>query len=46
MLTHTVYLNSDLEVDYKDDFYSIKATRDLPVGQLVLIEHVMWGDLN
>jgi hypothetical protein len=46
MFTNSVYLSSDVEIDYKDDFYSIKATRDLPVGHLVLIEHVMWGDVN
>jgi hypothetical protein len=28
------------------DFYSIKAKDDLPVGHMVLIEHVLWGDIN
>ena len=46
MFTHTVYLSADVEIDYHYDFYSIKATRDLPVGHLVLIEHVMWGDIS
>lgn len=46
MYTYSVYLSNDVEINYKDDFYSIKATRDLPVGHLVLIEHVLWGETN
>jgi hypothetical protein len=46
MLTGIVYTSSDIEIDYTNDAYSIVAKKDLPVGHLVLIEHVLHGDIN
>lgn len=46
MFTYQVFKSSDVNIDYQNDFYSIKANDDLPVGHMVLIEHVLWGDIN
>lgn len=46
MLTGIVYTSPDIEIDYTHDVYSIVAEKDLPVGHLVLIEHVLYGDIN
>lgn len=45
-LTSVVYQSSNVEIVLEDDFYSIKATKDLPIGHLVLIEHVLWGSYD
>ena len=46
MLTGVVYASPDIEIDYTNDVYSIVAKKDLSVGHLVLIEHVLYGDIN
>ena len=46
MFTYQVFKSPDVEIDYQHDFYSLKAKDDLPVGHMVLIEHVLWGDIN
>lgn len=35
-----VYQNASIEIDDQNDYKSIKATTDIPIGQLLLIEHV------
>lgn len=48
MLTHEVCNSCYVEIDYdgQNDFFSMRATKDLPIGYLVLIEHVLWGDIH
>jgi hypothetical protein len=44
MLTFDVYLSDDIYIEYINDFYSIKAKKDLPIGHLINIEHILCGD--
>jgi hypothetical protein len=44
MLTYDVYWSDDVCVNFRDNYYSIKAKKDLNVGYLVNIEHVIWSD--
>ena len=46
MLTGIVYASPDIEIEYINDVYSIVAKKDLPVGHLILIEHVLYGNIN
>lgn len=41
--TSIVFKSPNVEIHYDNNFYSIKATKDLSKGHLVFIEHVLWG---
>jgi hypothetical protein len=44
--TSIVYKAPNVEIHYDNNFYSIKATKNLSKGHLVFIEHVLWGDTS
>ena len=44
MVTHVVFQSDDIFIDYTNDYHSIKAKQDLPIGKLILLEHVVHGD--
>ena len=46
MATNTLYLNESVRVHFENDFYSIRATTDIPSGTLILVEHVIHGDFQ
>lgn len=39
----TVYEHNAVEYRKKDEAYAVFATKDIPVGTLILMEHVLWG---
>ena len=41
--THTLFTLKDVDIQYNDDQYAVVATADIPVGTLVLLEHVIWN---
>jgi hypothetical protein len=44
--TSIVFKSPNVEIHYDNNFYSIKATKDLSKGHLVFIEHVLWGETS
>lgn len=44
--TNVVYQSNDIRIHYEHDVYSVLAEKDLPVGTMLLIEHVLSGTLE
>lgn len=43
MTTQVIYQSPKVDVKYENDSYSVVALEDLSVGELVLVELVVWG---
>lgn len=44
-ITGVVYKNRDVEFVFRDGSYSVRAKSDIPAGTLVLLEHVVYGNM-
>lgn len=46
MLTSPVFKSSKIMINYYDDYFSIIANDDICMGELILIEHILYGTPN
>lgn len=43
MATGLIFKSKNISIDFSNNNYSIKALNDIPVGELILLEHVLHG---
>lgn len=46
MNTSVIYTSEKISIEYKNESYSVLAKTDIKVGELLLLEHVLAGDMG
>ena len=46
MATNVIFSHQDIDIHFENDYYSVRAKKNIPNGSLILIEHVIHGNLQ